>query len=59
MYVCSMIVCMCANCMYAIVVDVCMYAEKRKKYTILNVCAGTGCFGVFYVYRPLDFLALV
>ena len=26
MYVCSMIVCMCADCMYATVLDVCMYA---------------------------------
>ena len=40
MYVCSMIVCMCADCMYAIVVNVCMYAEKRKNYTILNVYVG-------------------
>ena len=30
MYVCLMIVCMCADCMYAIVLDVCMYAEKKK-----------------------------
>ena len=59
MYVCSLIVCMCVDCMYAIVLGVCMYAEKRKKYTILNCCAWTGCFGVFYVCRPLDFLALV
>ena len=59
MYVCSMIVYMCADCMYAIVVNVCMYAEKRKNYTILNVCAVTGCFGVLYVYMRLDFLALV
>ena len=44
MYVCSMIVCMCADCIYAIVVNVYMYAEKRKQYTILNFCAGTGCF---------------
>ena len=59
MYVCLMIVCMCADCMYAIVrVYVCML-KKRKKYTILNCCAWTGCFGVFYVCRPLDFLALV
>ena len=36
MYVSLMIVCMCANCMYAIVLGVCMYAEKRKKYTFLN-----------------------
>ena len=49
MYVCLMIVCMCADCMYAIVLDVCMYAKKRKKFTILNCCAWTGCFGVFYV----------
>ena len=54
-----MIVCMCADCMYAIVLDVCMYAEKRKKYTILNPFAWTGCFGIFFVYRPLDFLAMV
>ena len=59
MYVCLMIVCMCADCMYAIVLDVCMYAEKRKKYTILNPFAWTGCFGIFFVYRPLDFLAVV
>ena len=59
MYVCLMIVCMCADCMYAIVLDVCMYAEKRKKYTILNPFAWTGSFGVFFVYRSLDFLALV
>ena len=59
MYVCSMIVCMCADCMYSIVVNVCMYAEKRKNYTILNFFAGTGCFGVFCVYMRLDFLALV
>ena len=58
-YVCSMIVCMCADCMYATVLDVCMYAEYRKKNTILNSCAMTVCFGVFYVYGPLDFLALV
>ena len=25
-----MIVCMCADCMCAIVLDVCMYAEKRR-----------------------------
>ena len=31
MYVCLMIVCMCADCMYAIVLDVCMYAEKKKE----------------------------
>ena len=30
MYVCLMIVCMCADCMNAIVLGVCMYAEKRK-----------------------------
>ena len=30
MYVCSLIVCMCADCMYAIVLGVCMYAEKRN-----------------------------
>ena len=30
MYVCSMIVCMCADSMYAIVVDVCMYAKKER-----------------------------
>ena len=59
MYVCLMIVCMCADFMCAIVLDVCMYAEKIKKYTILNPFAWTGCFGVFIVYRPLDFLALV
>ena len=59
MYVCLMIVCMCADCMYAIVLDVCMYAEKRKKYTILNPFAWNGCFGVFYVCKLLDFLALV
>ena len=34
---------MCAECMYATVLDVCMYAEYRKKYTILNSCARTGC----------------
>ena len=49
MYICSMIVCMCADCMN----------EKTKKYTLLNPYAGSGCFGVFFVYRPLDFLALV
>ena len=54
-----MIVCMCADCMYATVLDVCMYAELRKKCTILNYCAQTGPFGVFYVYKSLDFLALV
>ena len=59
MYVCLMIVCMCADCVYAIVLGECMYAEKRKKYTILGCCAWTGCFGVFYVCRPLGFLALV
>ena len=31
MYVCSLIVCMCADCMYAIVLGVCMYAEKKKE----------------------------
>ena len=31
MYVCSMIVCMCADCIYAIVVNVYMYAEKKKE----------------------------
>ena len=51
--------CMCASFMYASVLYVCMYSEYRKKYTILNFCAWTGCFGVLYVYRPLDFLALV
>ena len=55
MYVCSMIVCLCADCMYVIVLDVCMYAELRKKYAILNYCARTGCFGDFYVYRSVDF----
>ena len=60
MCVCLMIVCMCADCMCAIVLDVCMYAEKRMKYSLLlNPFAWTGCFGVFFVYRPLDFLALV
>ena len=60
MYICLMNECMCASFMYAIVLYVCMYvSEYRKKYTILNFCAGTGCFGVFFVYRPLDFLALV
>ena len=48
MYVCLMIVCMCADCMYAIVLDVCMYPKKRKKFTILNPFAWTGCFGVFF-----------
>ena len=32
MYVCSLIVCMCADCMYAIVLGVCMYAEKKEIY---------------------------
>ena len=36
MYVCLMNVCMCVYCMYAIVLDVCMYAEKRKKYSLLS-----------------------
>ena len=36
--------CMCASFMYASVLYVCMYSEYRKKYTILNLCAGTGCF---------------
>ena len=31
MYVCLMIVCMCADCMYAIVLGVCMYAEKKER----------------------------
>ena len=31
MYVCSLIVCMCADCMYAFVLGVCMYAEKKKE----------------------------
>ena len=31
MYVCLMIVCMCVDCMYAIVLGVRMYAEKRRK----------------------------
>ena len=52
-----MIVCMCASVMYASAV--CMYFEYRKKHTIMNSCGGTVCFGVFYVYRPLDFLVLV
>ena len=30
MYVCSMIVCMCADCIYAIVVNVYMCAEKKR-----------------------------
>ena len=51
--------CMCAGCMYSTVLDVCMYAEKTKKYTLLNSYGVTGCCGVFYVYRPLDFLALL
>ena len=51
--------CLCASFMYGSVLYVCMYSVYRKKYTILNFCAGTGCFGVFFVYRPLDFLALV
>ena len=31
MYVCSLIVCMCADCKYAIVLDVCVYAEKKER----------------------------
>ena len=31
MYVCLMIVCMCADCVCAIVLDVCMDAEKKKE----------------------------
>ena len=31
MNVCLMIVCMCADYMYAIVLGVCMYAEKKKE----------------------------
>ena len=50
-------VCMCASFMYASAV--CIYFEYRKKHTILNSCARKFCFGVFYVYRPLDFLALL
>ena len=47
MYVCSMIVSMCASFMNASVV--CMYFGYRKKHTILNYCAMAVCFGVFYV----------
>ena len=39
MYVCLMNVCMCADCMYAIVLDVCMYAGKKKKiYYPESIC---------------------
>ena len=30
MYICSMIVCMCADCMFAIVLDVCMLNKERN-----------------------------
>ena len=59
MYVCSLIVCMCADCMYAIVLGVCMFAEKKREIYYPELLCLDWLFGGFYVYRPLDFLALV
>ena len=38
MYVCLMIVCMCADCMYAIVLDVCMLKNMKMYERCFYVC---------------------